>query len=82
MFFRTGSIKLLSVVLISADPALNNFHMLKFLFLFWDAGFPTAVENMGGGGGGGSSKFDGEGLSQYIWGAWGWLKMLLKNTCE
>ena len=60
MFFRTGSIKLLSVVLILADPALNNFHMLKFLFLFLDAGFPPQVlRTRGGGGGGGSSKFDG-----------------------
>ena len=29
-------------------------------------GFPTGVENMGG-----YSKFDGEGLSQYMGGAWG-----------
>ena len=33
-------------------------------------GFPTGVENMGGGGGR-CSKFDGEGLSQYMRGAWG-----------
>ena len=38
-------------------------------------GFPAGVENMGG-----SSKFDGEGLSQYMGGAWG-VKILLKNTC-
>ena len=37
--------------------------------------FPTGVQNMGG-----SSKFDGEGLSQYMGGAWG-VKILLKNTC-
>ena len=33
------------------------------------------IVGWGGGGGGG-------GLSQHIGGAWGGLKMLLKNTCE
>ena len=41
--------------------------------------FSTGVENMGGS----SSKFDsGGGLSQYMEGAWGGLKMLSKNACE
>ena len=44
------------------------------------AGFPTGVENTGRGG---SSKFDGEGLSQYMRGAWwGDLKCGQKNTSE
>ena len=45
-------------------------------------GFPQVLRTWGGG----SSKFDGVGgeggLSQHIGGAWGGLKMLLKNTCE
>ena len=38
-------------------------------------GFPQVLRTWGG-----SSKFDGEGLSQYMGGAWG-VKILLKNTC-
>ena len=41
--------------------------------IFNSAGFPTGVVNMGR-----SSKFDGEGLSQNMGGAWGELKMRRK----
>ena len=44
------------------------------------SGFPKGVENRGGGG---SLKIHGDGgLSQYMRGAWGELKMLSKDTCE
>ena len=50
--------------------------------LEWISGFPTGVANMGGGRGGAPQNLMGVGLSQNIGGAWGKLKMLLKNTCE
>ena len=40
-------------------------------------GFPTGVENIWG-----LFKIWWEGLSQYMGGAWGGLKMLSKNTCD
>ena len=41
-------------------------------------GFPHVLRTQEGG----SSKFHGDGLSQYMGGAWGRLKILLKNTCD
>ena len=53
-------------------------------FAHWSAmkaGFPTGVKNIGGWGGAFQNSMRGEGLSEYMEGAWE-LKTVLKNTCK